>query len=121
MKIYGTEQERLQRGVITHHFPGCTLVDPGTLQSNPEKTRRGMEYCLELVDACDSVVFSRFKDLITAGVGKEVNHGLLRGKSVYEIQRLNVVQITEPVDYLSRDDTIALYIGQAPLPDARKE
>jgi hypothetical protein len=111
MPIYGTERERLERFLITQLFPGSEIVDPGAIQNNPEKQRRQMEYCLELVDTCDSVVYTRFMDVITAGVGKEVNHALSRGKPVHELQGVKVVQIIKPVDHLSREETIALYFG----------
>jgi hypothetical protein len=109
MKVYGTKEETVHRAIITDHFPGSTLVDPGTMQSNPEKARRGMEYCLELVDTCDSLVFVRYMEVITAGVGKEVNHALSRGKPVFELERTTIRPIKEPVDYLSREQTVALY------------
>lgn len=111
MPIYGTAQERFERILITHHFPGSEIVDPGAIQNNPEKRRRGMEYCLELVDTCHSVVFTRFKNVITAGVGKEVNHALSGGKPVHELEGANMVQVTKPVNYLSREETVALYVG----------
>ena len=109
MKVYGTTQEKIHRILIGRHFPDSILVDPGTLQSNPEKARRGMEYCLELVHTCDSLVFVRYMNAITAGVGKEVNHALSHGKPVYELERAAIRPVSEPVDYLSREQTVALY------------
>jgi len=111
MPIYGTKQERRERLLIEQHFPGHEIVDPGAIQTNPEKRRRGMEYCLELVETCDSVVFTRFLSVITAGVGKEVNHALSKGKLVHELQGVRVVPVTEPVAYLSREETVELYVG----------
>lgn len=109
MKIYGTPQERLEALLIKRQFPGCMIVNPGTMQTNQEKQIRGMDYCLELVEACDSLVFSRYQKEITSGVGMEVNHALSKGKPVYELQGLNIVQIDQPVQYLSREATVTKY------------
>lgn len=110
MPLYGTQKEKLEKILITNYFPGCDIVDPGTYQSNVEKARRGMDYCLELVDQCESVVFSRYENFITAGVGKEVNHALSKAKLVYELKKGVLSQVGEPVEYLDRDETRMLYI-----------
>lgn len=114
MMIYGTQKEKLEAFLIKHHFPGCAIVDPGAIQTNPEKARRGMEYCLELVETCDALVFTKYEGVITAGVGKEVNHALARGKTVHELQKLEMVEVTAPVEYLSREETVELYQSSPP-------
>jgi hypothetical protein len=55
------------------------------------------------------VTFSRLMGKITAGVGKEVNHALKRGKIVYEITQAGLVRRRRPVKYLPRTATIRLY------------
>jgi hypothetical protein len=71
-----------------------------------------MGFCLRLIEECDIVTFSRPMGKITAGVGKEVNHALKRGKIVYEITQAGLVRRHRPVKYLPR--TGRLYGCMAP-------
>lgn len=109
MPLYGTQTERLHKVIIESHFPGCVVVDPGTYQTNPEKARRGMEYCLELVDGCHSLVFSRYMNYVTAGVGVEVNHAISSKKPVFELAKRSFNEVLGPVKHLSREETVLLY------------
>ena len=68
-----------------------------------------MGFCLGLVAASHSVVFSRILGKVTAGVGKEVNHALRLGKPVYEITAARVVRCTRRVSYISPKASRALY------------
>ena len=68
-----------------------------------------MSYCLELIDACDALIFSKCGNYITAGIGKEVNYALTKGKLVYELRGNHVKSIHEPVTYLSIERTLRLY------------
>jgi hypothetical protein len=68
-----------------------------------------MGFCLRLIEECDIVVFSRLLGKITAGVGKEVNHALKKGKAVYEVTQVGLVRRHRAVKYLPRVATIRLY------------
>ena len=68
-----------------------------------------MGFCLKLVEECDILIFSRLLGKITAGVGKEVNHALKKGKIVYEVTSTALVRRHRSVKYLSRNPTIRLY------------
>jgi len=109
MPLYGTEVENLEKGQIKENFPESIIVDPGSFRENPEKRLGGMEYCLRLVENCDGLVFTRFLNKITAGVGKEVNHALKRKLSVHELKNGKIRKVTKPVKYLSREETVLLY------------
>jgi len=68
-----------------------------------------MNFCLRLVEKCDIVVFSRLSGKITAGLGKEVNHALKKGKAVYKLTQRGLVRRYQTVKYLPRLATIRLY------------
>ncbi len=106
--LYGTIIEKNEKEQILKNIPHAEIIDPGSYQDNPEKRRGGMEYCLKLVEKCETVVFSRFRDKITAGVGKEVNHAISRKISVYEIKKGKLVNVTKSVEHLSVLETIEL-------------
>jgi hypothetical protein len=109
MPTYGTEIEKDQKAAIKKNFPKHTLVDPGAFQDNPQKRRGGMAYCLRLVRNCDALVFSRYLDEITAGVGKEVNYALSNDLEVYELVNGKVKKVKVPVKCLSIEETMELY------------
>lgn len=108
MPTYGTRTERTQKAAIKKLFPKHKMVDPGSIQDNPEKRREGMAYCLRLVGTCDALVFSRYLDEITAGVGKEVNHALDNDLEVYELINGKVKKVIARVNYLSITETVML-------------
>ena len=85
------------------------IVDPGTYQDNEEKAARGMDYCLELVEKCDSLIFSRILGKVTSGVGKEIEHAFLLGKPVFELVDDVAKPIQKPPAYLSREESLDLY------------
>ena len=61
-----------------------------------------MDYYLKLVEGCDAIIFSRVDGMIRAGVGKEVNSAIERGKPAFELAAGGEVRrITEPVTYLT--------------------
>jgi len=68
-----------------------------------------MDYCMNLVESCDALVFSRILGMVTSGVGQEVGHALALGKPVYEIIGHGVRQVFEPPSYISREETRRLY------------
>lgn len=109
MPLYGTEEELNEKQRIVENMPNVTIVDPGSFQDNIEKRNGGMEYCLNLVEKCNGLVFTRFLNKITAGVGKEVNHAIKNDIPVHELRKDKLRKISKPVTYLSRDDTNRLY------------
>jgi hypothetical protein len=109
MCIYNSPTEDRERALIQKVFPAHRIVDPGTYQDNEEKDARGMEYCLELVENCDSLVFSRILGKVTSGVGKEIEHALNLRKPVFELANDVARPIQEPPSYLSREESRDLY------------
>ena len=79
MHIYRTAAEERELGKINSRFPRTRIVNPAKYENHPEKRRDKIGFCLRLVARCDTVVFSRFRGKVTAGVGKEVNHALRIG------------------------------------------
>ncbi len=109
MPLYGTEEESSEKQKILENIPNITIVDPGSYRDNPQKRNGGMEFCLRLVEKCNGLVFTKFLNKITAGVGKEVNHALKKNMSVHELKNGKLRRISKPVKYLTREDTIRLY------------
>ena len=109
MTIYGTEIETNEKLLILKNIPNAKIVDPGSFQANIQKQKEGMSYCLRLVEKCHGLVFTRFLNKITAGVGLEVNHALKNDIPVHELRKDKLRKISKPVTYLSRDDTNRLY------------
>ena len=44
-----------------------------------------MDFWHKLIDECDIVCFSRLLEVVTSGVGDEVNYTIEKKKKVYEI------------------------------------
>ena len=109
MPLYGTSKEISEKSQIRKNISTVKIVDPGTYQDNPEKRKGGMDYCLKLVKECDSLVFTKYHDKITAGVGKEVNFAIENKMPVYELNGGKLHRIETPVEYLSVLDTITMY------------
>ncbi len=110
MCTYYTTLEEQELAIIRKSYPTHGIVDPGDYEDNPEKALKGMDYCLELVESCDALVFSRLMGMVTAGVGKEVEHALSLGKPVYELIGDTAMLIHESPNYLSRGETRDLYV-----------
>lgn len=108
MCIYGTDYEK-EVGLIRKHFPDYQIVDPGSFQTNVEKSREGMKYCFGIIDGCHALVFSRLLGKVTAGVGLEVNYAISRPIPVYELQGGRIESVSRPVKFLSREDTLKHY------------
>lgn len=109
MPIYGTVKEEKEKRQILENIPEAEIVDPGSFQDNPEKRAGGMNFCLKLVEKCNGVVFTRFLNKITAGVGKEVNHALKKKIQVHELKNGKLRKVNKPVKYLTREATVRLY------------
>lgn len=109
MVTYGTITEKTEKRRIKARFMHYKIIDPGTYEDNAEKRRKGMNYCLQLIDDCDALIFSRCMNSITAGVGKEVNYALSKGIPVYELSGKRVESVCKRVAYLPRVKTRELY------------
>jgi len=109
MHIYRTAAEERELGKINSRFPRTRIVNPAKYENHPEKRRDKIGFCLRLVARCDTVVFSRFRGKVTAGVGKEVNHALRIGLPVFELSGSRFIRLRSPVRYLSVYDTLRLY------------
>jgi hypothetical protein len=115
-KSYGSPAEARSLAVIRDRFPGCEVVDPGDddrggfrFASEDEE----LKHYLGIIDGCDSVVFSRHKGVVTAGVLKEVNHALAEGKPVYEVGGGGrVVRVTKPFARSSKAEAIGHILSE---------
>lgn len=101
--LYGTEREKKELVLIREKFKDAEIINPANYQN------RSMDFYLRLVDKCHIVVFSRLLGKVTAGVGKEVNHALKKGKDVYMLNEVSLIPIKSPVKYISRQSTRELY------------
>ena len=106
---YGSEEEEELIEQIKNFFPDLEIVNPGSIDNIPETMLDGMEFYKRVVNKCDILIFSRLNGKVTSGVGIEINHALLKKKTVYEIKKKKLFIIKKPIKYLSRDDTIRLY------------
>ena len=102
--FYGTDAEKKNLRLIRSRFPESRILNPRRYQ-NFAYDRRIMSHYRDLVDNCDVVVFSRLRKNITAGVGKEVNHAIRRGLSVYEINHKGIVEVRKRVKHLNVKET----------------
>ncbi len=99
MCTYGTPVEKQEQAVIRKIFPNHEIIDPGSYEDNEEKLLGGMNYCLKLVETCDALAYSRIRDKVTAGVGKEAKHALALGKPVYELVSNGVRQVFRTTEF----------------------
>jgi hypothetical protein len=109
MCIYGTDYEKEEIALIRKHLPDYQIVDPGSFQTNAEKSREGMRYCFRIIDGCHALIFSRLLGKVTAGVGLEVNYAISKPIPVYELQGGGIGQVSRPIRFLSREDTLKHY------------
>jgi hypothetical protein len=109
MCTYGTSTEKAERRRIRSSFPKYKIIDPGEYKGNIEKQIKGMQYCFELIDNCDQLVFSRLLKEITAGVGLEIKYALSKNIQVYELVGKRVKTIKKPMRHLSRLESIRLF------------
>jgi len=109
MKIYGTEAEKKEMAIIEREIPNAEIVNPPLFEGSVRKQIEGMVFCHRLIDECDIIVFSRLLDVITSGVGDEINYALGRRKKVFEIKDGCLKSHCEPVEYVSRTQTQRIY------------
>jgi hypothetical protein len=107
--LYGSGEELRELRTIQRRLPRHEVINPADYQNDPRKRRDTIGFCLRLVEKSDVVVFSRLLGKVTAGVGKELNHGLKIGKPVFELAASKLVGRTRPVKFISRQATIELY------------
>jgi hypothetical protein len=109
MCVYGTPCERAEIALIRECLPKTRLVNPARYSGHPEKLADTMGFCLNLINGCDIVVFAKILGRVTAGVGKEVNYALQRGKMVYELTKEGLVRRHRRIKYVTRQRSIKLY------------
>jgi hypothetical protein len=112
-KAYGSRAEARNILMIKGHFPpGSVVVDPSLEEGGEGKREREIGYFLDIVDTCDSLVFSRFRGVVTSGVLAEVNHALSKGKPVYELRGERMVLVKEPIPRSSKIDAAGFIIRE---------
>lgn len=109
MCLYGEVDEQRHLAQIRRRFRRSEIVNPADYGDDPLKRKDVIGFCLRLVEGCDVIVFGRLLGKITAGVGKEVNHALEVGKTVFELSKGEFLHRTRRVKYISRRDTVSLY------------
>lgn len=109
MCLYGRLDELQELRLIRRRFRRASIVNPARYNDHPDKRTDTVGFCLALIDGCGVVVFSRCLGRITAGVGKEVNHAIKTGKTVFELTAGKLVPRTRRVKHISRIATIRLY------------
>ena len=109
MPIYGTKMEMKEKEFILKNLPDAEIIDPGSFQDNIQKQKEGMEYCFKLIEKCQGVIFTKFLNHITAGVGLEINYALSKSIPVHELVDGKLKKVKSKVKYLNRQDTITLY------------
>lgn len=107
--IYGTKHEEKERNKINKMFLSAKIIDPSSYENIDEKRERGMDFCLELVEKSDLLIFTRLLGKITSGVGKEINHALSKRIPVFELQENKFLKILKPVKYVTIEKTFSLY------------
>ena len=101
--LYDTEEEKKEVILIREKFKNAEIINPADFPNSK------MEFYLRLIDKCNIVIFSCLLEKITSGVGKEVNYALNKGKEVYLLKEVNLLPITSPVKFISRQSTRELY------------
>jgi hypothetical protein len=107
---YGTEKEKNDIYRIEGKFGRVQIINPAdTKPQHLTNFNNEMEFFFKQIDKCNAVVFRRFGNIITSGVGKEINYALGKGKAVFEITDKGFKKVTKPVDFISRELTHELY------------
>jgi hypothetical protein len=95
--LYGEPDEKKELKAIRSRFRNYRIVNPSR-HIHPDRDTM-MEFYEGLAAKCDIVAYSCLFGTVTAGVGKEVNHALSLGKSVYKIGPRGLVQRKRQVSY----------------------
>jgi len=113
MPSYGTEKEKNDIYRIEGKFGRVQIINPAdTKPQHLTNFNNEMEFFFKQIDKCNAVVFRRFGNIITSGVGKEINYALGKGKAVFEITDKGFKKVTKPVDFISRELTHELYLKE---------
>jgi hypothetical protein len=113
MPSYGTEKEKDDIRRIEGKFGRVQIINPAdTKPQHLTNFNNEMEFFFKQIDKCNAVVFRRFGNIITSGVGKEINYALGKGKAVFEITDKGFKKVTKPVDFISRELTHELYLKE---------
>ena len=104
---YGTEEEASQLNLIAKTFGAVDIVNPADVR---EHGIRDMQFYLDIVKACDILVFTRFHGFVLGGVGLEIEFAIEANKEVYEISGKHIMRVIEVPEYLGHDDTVALFV-----------
>lgn len=103
--LYGSEQEKADINAIVRGLPGFSVVNPGDLG---EIKIRDMGFYLDVVKACDALVYVRLNGKVLGGVGLETEFAFNSGKAVYELSDGRLTLIQSVPEYLNREETVAL-------------
>ena len=103
--LYGSEQEKADINAIVRGLPGFSVVNPGDLG---EIKIRDMGFYLDVVKACDALVYVRLNGKVLGGVGLETEFAFNSGKAVYELNEGRLTLIQSVPEYLNREETVAL-------------
>ncbi len=104
--VYGTEEEKLQLAAITNHFKDYSTINPAKIA---DLKIRSMQFYLDIVNECDTLVFTRFHGFVLGGVGLEAEFAIKSGKKVYELKDNELIEVKSAPNYLSYEDTVALF------------
>lgn len=112
MPIYGKHEESVQLGHIKSKFINESIINPASYSNHPEKRKDMMAFCYKLLDGCNILVFTKWRKVITSGVGLEVNYALTKGIEVFELVNAKFIRITKPVIHQTQYETLSAYYGE---------
>lgn len=100
MQKYGSNEEKEELDFISKLPEIYRVINPATINYS------GMEQCFRLIDNCNVVIFSEYKEHIGKGVHSEVKYAfsnnkpvfLLRGNILYECKN-EMCRIINPDDW----------------------
>lgn len=99
MQMYRNDIEKIHIEIIKNKFPNCQIMNPSNYTSHD------MNYYLKKVEKSDILVYIKFKNKITAGVGKELNHAIECKIPVYEIKNKKLQHRIKKVIYLTPSES----------------
>lgn len=112
MPTYGLREEKQQLERILAFFAGDQIVNPADYSNDPEKKKDTMGFCFGLIDRCQNLVFTKWRGVITSGVGQEVNYALKKDMQVFELVNASFSRVTAPVDHQTREETRRAYFDE---------
>jgi hypothetical protein len=110
---YGTKQEKDNVGSTGGKFARVQIINEAdTKPQDSSNFADEMEFFFKQIDECDAVGYRRYGNVITSGIGKEINCAFCKGKTVFEITDKGFKKVTKRVDYVSRELTRELYLKE---------